>query len=85
MNYKRKKSRSSVRCSLCTDNRENIGGDRLREEKDAKRSNTFKLSGGGSAWEFCSECDGSGVCGCKLCEQAQVGCGSCLGSKVVQI
>lgn len=36
-NFKRRKPRGQVRCTLCTDNRRNIGGDRRRREREAVR------------------------------------------------
>jgi hypothetical protein len=37
MKHKRKKPRKKVRCALCTDCRENIGGDRQKRKKKWKR------------------------------------------------
>lgn len=34
MHHKRRRPRKQVRCTLCTDNRENIGGDRRRREQE---------------------------------------------------
>lgn len=71
MNHKRGKPRSNVRCQLCTDNRRNIGGDRLRERRLA-----FDFEEKADAHieiPVCPDCDGSGQCSdcpggvCVLC------------------
>ena len=37
MKYKRKKPRKKVRCTMCTDNRDYTGGDRLNRKKEWKK------------------------------------------------
>ena len=35
-NYKRRKPRGQVRCTICTDDRRNIGGERRQREQEAR-------------------------------------------------
>lgn len=78
MHFKRGKPRSKVRCTLCTDERENIGGDRHRWERDAFAPDSVRVSNG-QFWDWCPDCNGSGRCECcpnKVC----VLCG---GTKII--
>lgn len=78
MNHKRGRPRSQVRCSLCTDARENIGGDRRRRERDAVAANSPRVSNG-RFYDWCPECGGTGRCNCGDCDGVCVLCG---GSKI---
>ena len=62
MNHKRGKPREKVRCTLCTDGRENIGGDRQRREQEALDYEESASGDDGS--QTCPDCKppGSGKC-----------------------
>lgn len=57
-NHKRRRPRKHVRCRLCTDSRENIGGDRRRE----LMIDCWGCDGRGqiNAMTVCWDCGGSG-------------------------
>ena len=59
MNYKRGKPRDQVRCTLCTDGRLNIGGDRrLRNEVPPEAPRVSN----GQFYDWCPDCKGTGKC-----------------------
>ena len=73
MNHKRGKPRDQVRCTLCTDGRWNIGGDRrLRNEVPPEAPRVSN----GQFWDWCPDCEGTG-------KQNGETCVLCGGTKVV--
>lgn len=77
MNHKRGKPREKVRCTLCTDGRQNIGGERLERERDALLPDAPRVSNG-RFYDFCPDCDGTGKCDdcpngvCVLCGGSRI-------------
>jgi hypothetical protein len=61
-NYKRGKPRKQVRCTLCTDGRENRGGPRQQEKRAAFAPDTPPVTNGGDESDWCPDCNGTGRC-----------------------
>ncbi len=80
-NFKRGRPRKQVRCTLCTDSRENRGGPRQQERREAFASDTPPVTNGRGETDWCPDCNGTGRCPddhvdcdgvCPLCGGAKV-------------
>lgn len=78
MNYKRGKPRRSVRCTLCTDNRDYTGGDRLEAKRGILCDESIRSVPGSTCYDWCPDCFGTGKC--EDCEDGV--CILCGGTRV---
>lgn len=81
-NHKRKRPRKQVRCSLCTDGRGNIGGERQWREREALK---YEEEAAQKFTDYmdCPDCGGTGRCTCKQCVGEKIGCLACSGTGIL--